>query len=141
MSIPYERQLAFDVVSGQDTCLELPAPPRGTINTFLVKQKDGALEGFEFDLYSKKAACPGESEDPECIDDPLLDSFVYRILPTQQAGNGVDSEELFDKNFAYENRDWDCQRRRSTTIYMRLKPAGTGTKTFHIGYAITGAPL
>ena len=138
MAIPYSRVLSATVESAADNCVELPAPPRGILRRMVVKQVSGITEGFEFDLYSKKSASPGcGSEDSECADDALMDPEVYQLIPTQTSG--TDHEQMFDRNDAYENQDWDCERRRNTMIYMRLRPTGTGVKTFHIGYSIEGA--
>ena len=136
MATPYARVCAATVESGLDNCVKLPAPPRGILRRLVVKQMTGSIDGFEFDLYSKLAACPGGSEESECIDDPLLDSETYQIIPTQNSGVG--HEQMFDRNDAYENQDWNCYTLRNTMIYLRLRPSGAGTKTFHIGYTVEG---
>ena len=102
----------------------------------IVKQVTGVAEGFDFDLYSRRAACPGESDDPEegCFGDPVLDPEVYQLITTQSTG--VDTEHLFGLRAAYENQDQICAGRRISKLYMRLKPNGTGFKNFHIGYAM-----
>ena len=137
MGVVYSKTIEVTVTGEEDNCVELPTPPRGILRRLVVKQTTGEMKGFELDIYSRGAACPGWSGTEDCVDeDPLLEPITYKITDTLTAG-GSSAEEVYDAVYPYENQDPHCQKIRNSRLYMRLEPGGDGSLTFSIGYSIT----
>jgi hypothetical protein len=59
MSGTYSRVVEASVTGGVPNCIELPMPPRGILDRFIVKQTDsGTPVDFDFIVYNRKGACP-----------------------------------------------------------------------------------
>ena len=141
----YTNGFDFQLTSGTDTCVELPAPPRGVLRRFTVKQISGTLEGFTFNLLDRKDACAAIAEisgDAEPGAPPeqankLLDRELHRLLPevTVTSGNALD--EQYNLQMGYQNRDeQDVRRTPESRIYLDIRAAGSGVKDFQVAYTI-----
>lgn len=54
----YSRVVEASVTGGVSNCIELPLPPRGTLERLIVKQTAGTNVDFDFVVYNRKGACP-----------------------------------------------------------------------------------
>ena len=54
----YSRVVEAAVTGGVSNCVELGAPPRGTLQRLIVKQTAGTDVDFDFVVYNRKGACP-----------------------------------------------------------------------------------
>ncbi len=142
----YENGEEFNVVSNQDNCVVLNAPPRGTITKFVIKQVTGAEEGYVFNVYNRKDACPSEAEISTSTEfgdqapGPLLDSELHQIMPEVTVST-VALDEQHGVRFDYANEDaQDVRKRRNSRIYLGINPVGTGAKDFQVMYTIEPAP-
>lgn len=138
MSQIYEHDLEQILTSNQDNCISMPAPTRGLIRKIIVKQINGTLEGFTFNLFNRQDACPSVAEiSGGSGDEALLDSDLHRICPEVTVIADSDLSSVFDVSHAYQNRDeQDVRRQPRSRIYMSLNPVGSGEKLFHFAYAI-----
>jgi hypothetical protein len=140
MPIPYTREVEIAATGGEHICVTLPAPPRGTVKRFIIKQLDGVLAGYSYDLYDRGDCCYGEVEASVNPNDDAakIDAELHKLQATQTVAGGTATKEQFALDLAYVNRDeqdpW--QRRASTAIYLDLLPAGTGEKNFAVAYTI-----
>lgn len=140
MTLPYSKVHSFSADSGVDNCLELPVPPRGTLMRLIVKQVDGALDGFEFDLYDRNDACPGVSQESCNPGDEAFDPDMHKIAATVTVAPAAASSEQFQLWTPYDNKDSLCDGLHASKrprLYMRLAPSGGGTKTFEVGFTVT----
>ncbi len=53
----YSRTVQFDATAGQQSVVELPAPPRGELTRFILHQISGVVTGASFSVYDRKGAC------------------------------------------------------------------------------------
>ena len=141
MPLPYSKAVAFiGVVSGEENCLVLPAPPRGTLVRLIVKQTEGALEGFEFDLYDREDACPGISQESCNPGDEAFDPDLHKIAPTVVVAAAGAYYENFAQLTPYENKDSLCDgvhAAKRSQIYLAMEPAGSGDKVFEVAITVT----
>tara|TARA_R110002020_G_scaffold16515_11_gene58290 strand:- start:3234 stop:3914 length:681 start_codon:yes stop_codon:yes gene_type:complete len=54
----YSRVVEATVTGGVSNCIEIPVPPRGTLERVIVKQTSGTDVDFDFVIYNRKGACP-----------------------------------------------------------------------------------
>jgi len=54
----YSRVLEATVTGGVSNCIEIPVPPRGTLERVIVKQTSGTDVDFDFVIYNRRGACP-----------------------------------------------------------------------------------
>ena len=54
----YSRVVSATVTGGVSNCIELPVPPRGTLERVIIKQTSGTDVDFDFVVYNRKGACP-----------------------------------------------------------------------------------
>jgi hypothetical protein len=57
MASGYARVVAINGVSGEPLCVELPTPPRGTLERLIVTQTSGAGGASTISVYNRKGAC------------------------------------------------------------------------------------
>jgi len=59
MAGTYSRVVEAAVTGGISNCIELPMPPRGTLDRLILKQTDsGTKYDFDYTVYNRKGACP-----------------------------------------------------------------------------------
>lgn len=147
----FGRTVQADVEFNATSCVTLPAPPSGRLIQLTIRSRSG-LDGFYFDLFSRRRACPGgtpidTADGADTIDDG--GEVVYRI------GNAYGGEGdpgitvtgvLSDQrgiNWPYANMDQpSSQMRPCHAIYLELAPVseGSGTTTFDVSYIIADGP-
>jgi hypothetical protein len=140
MTLPYSKIYSFEADSDSDVCLEIPAPPRGTLRRLIVKQTAGALDGFDFDLYDRHDACAGVSQESCNPGDEEFDSDLHKISATETVLAAADTHEDFEVLLPYENKDSLCDGlhgAKRSLIYMRLNPVASGAKTFQVAITVT----
>lgn len=57
MASGYARVVSVDGVATETQCVELPTPPRGTVDRIIVTQLDGAGGASTIAIYNRKGAC------------------------------------------------------------------------------------
>jgi len=103
-------------VGGQASCFVLPAPTRGILARFLIKQTLGALDGYRFNIYDREDACRAVSEQSFNPDDEELgDRVMHTIIAEQVVAAGQHSSLLYGQVWPYENKS-----ERSVTSMRRL---------------------
>lgn len=149
MAVPYTKTIETTVASGQENCIELPAPYRGIITRLVVKDKSGT-DGFSFNVYDREDACSSVVEssywnDNELevdFENALLDPELHQIQATQTVTAGSSTSEQFNIILPYENKDESgLHGRKTTALWMSVTPAGAGNKTFQIAYTVTSDSL
>jgi len=137
--IPYSNRVEQAIASGSGTTIALPAPPRGVVSRLIVKQVDGALEGFTFDIYSRVEAAEDNSVSQ---DGTSYDPELYKLQATQTVGGGNNLSEQYGLALGYVNQD---TRRLEgiprTQIHIEITPGGSGNKTFQIAWTILSPAL
>ncbi len=136
MTLPYARDYEVTAPSGEDSFHELRYPHRGVITSLTVKQVDGTKSGYEFDLYRSQQVLPEVEGSSSSAVTPAVDPALFEIVPTQTVAPAGDTIQLTNVEYPYQNADGspsNPQRR----LYVRLKPSGTGTKTFQIAITAT----
>jgi hypothetical protein len=136
MSFPYENALQVEVTGGQSNCVELLAPPRGSVKKLIIQQVSGTVAGFTADLYNREGACGDEPEVSSSFDDvPSITPALHRVMPQVVAGAGGSAQ--FGLDYNYVNMDeQDIRRTPNSRLWLDLAPGGTGAKTFQISYTI-----
>jgi hypothetical protein len=56
MSLSYSRTVQFSAAGGSTVCVELPMPPRGTIDRIIITQTSGTAVNAPFKIYDRKGA-------------------------------------------------------------------------------------
>ncbi len=135
---PFSRTLEFEAVSGEENCIPIPAPARGILKRLIVRQTLGAVEGYQFELFDRQTACPGNDSQGSYgpgDDEQDFDAAMHRITaPVTVSGELYQDFTMEDP---YQNRDSMVGRTIETfRIYLRLHPEGTGTKRFQLSYTI-----
>lgn len=143
----YENGFEFTVTSGQDVCVELPAPPRGALLKLVIKQISGALDGFTANMYNRQDACAAVAEIsssfeptpgvPDFGANKLLDPELHRIIPEVSVAASSDISAQYQLTAGYENRDeQDIRRTATSRLYLDINAGGSGDKQFQVAYAI-----
>jgi len=141
--VPYTNEKQVVVESGVRTCVTLPAPARGTLTRLVVKQLDGALAGFDFDLYDRHDACSGVSPDSLNPEDgaELVDQDLHRLQARQTVAAAAAISGQYNLSIPYVNRDERdaAMQIPSGVLYLDIEAAGTGDKTFGIAWTVAYA--
>jgi hypothetical protein len=145
MSVPYNNTLMVASDGGQQVCIELPAPPRGFLQRLIVKQTEGALGGFTFNIYDREQPCADSSlsvgEDQIAEDDGLpqgMEPELHKVIAEVTIAGGTGISEQFGLGAPYVNQDDQDQRRTPTSrLHMQLDPGGGDHKVWQIAYTIT----
>lgn len=134
--IPYANALRVTVAATPE-CIPLPAPIRGILTRLIVKQIDGTLAGYSFNVFTREGACTSVTD----LAAVPLDGAVYKLMATQTVAGSSSTSEQFEKVFPYVNQDDQdpTSRRPLQRLYLELT-GGVG-KTFDISYAITQPAL
>jgi hypothetical protein len=142
MPAPYEKTVQVSAESGQSNHFPIPFIYRGQLKRILVKQLDGVLAGYVFDIFNSKqpmqdfslsSMSGADAEQPP-------DNEAFKVLPTQAVASGHATYE----NFTETGDGYDFKNVDSTTanparfLYLHLNPAGTGTKNFQV--TLVGKP-
>ncbi len=135
MATPYERDFPFDAVSGEDNFVELRMPHRAYLEKFVLVQLSGALDGFDADLYNSLKAVREIQNSSESSMEANDEPSIYQIIPTQVAAAAADRIILMDIAHPYLNRDGTISV-PVRKLYLRIHPAGTGTKAFHLALGV-----
>lgn len=132
----YTKTLEVSADSGEWLCVEMPAPARGVLERVIVKQIDGTLAGFTFDILDRRDACEGEPVSSMGLDDiETRDKALHRVAGQVVVAASSSTSERYNLSAEYCNQDeQDVTRRPTTRLYLDLKPDGTGAKTFQIAY-------
>jgi hypothetical protein len=134
--IPHERVYRYgNVVGGQDNWLAVPAPSRGYLTKFVVKQHTGTTGGFTATLYNSLMATPQSSITADAEKEPVLSQDVYQITQLTAAGA---SARVDGVSIPYENQDVSAVG-RAYKLYLNIHPVDTGT--FDIGIGISSFPI
>ena len=145
MTVPYTRQLIVTTDSGQVACIELPAPPRGILTRLIIKQTEGSLGGFTFNLYDREQPCVNSSlsvgEDVIVGGGSVAlgaEPELHKIQAEVTIAGGTDISEQFGLIAPYVNQDdQDDRKTPSPRIHMQLDPGGGDHKVWQIAYTIT----
>jgi hypothetical protein len=62
MANGYSRIVTVDGTAATSTCVELPAPPRGTLERIIVTQLDGVNGIGDITIYNRKGACSSSND-------------------------------------------------------------------------------
>jgi len=146
MTVPYTRTLLFSTESGVEACVELPAPPRGVLERIVIKQTEGELGGFSYNLYDRAQAC-GESSlsvsqavpgDTESGVAKSAEPELHQIVATAAVVAGEDVSARFGLAAPYVNQDdQDVRKTPFPKLYLRLDPSGGGHKAWQVSYTVT----
>lgn len=115
----------FTAVSGQETVVTIPAPPRGILRGYTLVQTDGANNDFEADLYTS-------TKSPE---------EVYHLISLTDVADVVTDSDVVaikennDVNVAYQNRD-GTPSVHQRYLYLKIAPNGSGTKPFVLSITV-----
>jgi len=124
--------LVADTPNASPYVVELPAPPRGVINRFTVKQTSGALGGYTYAVYNRQEAAAGSAD--------TYDAAVHQVVDLQTVAGAASTSQLFQKSYSYSNQDTQDDRGMPTSKLYLTITGGSG-KDFDIGYTITGPSL
>jgi len=140
MSIPYSRVEDVVAVGGQATCFILPAPTRGVIARFIIKQMAGASDGFVYNIYDRWDACRSVSEQSfNPHDEALGDRIMHQIIAQQTVPAGQVQDLHFEAVWPYENKSERdvVSRRRLGEIYLEIVANAVGAEIpFQAAYTI-----
>jgi hypothetical protein len=156
--VPYIQQVEVECVSDSPNCVELPAPYRGHLRRLIVVQVDGSADGFSYDLYDRFDACGQEipimsppstttstttTTNAPWLEPEFLESLLHKLQDTQTVAAASMSKEQYSLDLSYINRDEQdpITKRPTPALYMDVRPAGSGVKTFRIAYTIDGLDL
>jgi len=109
----------ISVTAGTATVVPIRMPYRGILRAYSLVQTSGANTGATAKLLSSKQDKAPNSTYPE-------DTFLVTNLAVT---NGQTTAAATDVNLAYQNRDGDPSNGQRY-LYLKLTPAGEGTKTF-----------
>ncbi len=125
------KQLSFEVLGSEPTCVRIPIGNRGTINAIRIKQLSGDAVAATVNLYSSQAACAAAEDDVMISDGTLLsDPDLYKICPTITIEAGK-LYEVYDKRYDYINTD-STTLNPARAIYLLIEPEGEGPQTWGI---------
>lgn len=156
------REYIYPIISvtgGSETGIALPILTRGMISKLLVVQLSGTLDGFTYQLYNAKAACPPGANPTTVATGNSVPYQIYAVTPPFvvastksqfSTAEGSSEDGTTNLNFAYMNCDNTTGPANLVTtasstnamgyLYLKLNVSGTGAKTF--GVSITGlAPI
>jgi len=141
MAAPYTKVYNLVADSEQDTCLELRAPHRGTIRSIVMRQLDGDLGGYWFQLFNSEQARPvGSSSSSLAGSMPENSDAMYDIAGKKNVGAGEDLFEEREKNYIYRNKD-GTHSLPIRKLYILIHPQGAGPKHFELRLDIETAVL
>ena len=84
MGTSYSNTVTFSAVSGEQTCVELPLPPRGKLTRIVITQISGTAAGGTVNVYNRKSAC--ENQDDLNVDESgEVDSISNNLGSVQLA--------------------------------------------------------
>lgn len=145
----YERSFEVIVPSGSAVCVNhplitapgdggAPAPTRGVLRKLVIKQLNGALDGFTLNAYNRRDACSSVAEISNSFDtQDLADPDLHKICAEVSVSSTNRLSAQYGLSNAYENLDeQDNRRTGNSRIYFEINASGSGDKTFQIGYAI-----
>lgn len=213
MALSYSRTVQFSAAGGSTVCVELPLPPRGTLDRIVITQTSGTAVDAPFKIYDRKGAStvandlnvdnsgsivsittssgsclvetsaehnliPGDTfeikgssvtayntthtvvsvtSDTEIVTDISYSSdegsgalwqtspFIPTVAPVTHlvvtaTKSGASDYTSFGLARPYENRDNQTEvlRARYWALWLEITPAGSGAKTFEIGYTAKG---
>lgn len=135
---------AFQVDHGQEIGFALPIQGRGTLTKVMVVQLAGALEGFSYTIYNKRAACPPGANPSSAA---TVAEQLYRVVgPITVASN----KSYFDGNgetwpntgvygvfIPYHNMDLDQSTNYTDSLYIKISSAGSDVAAKKYGVALT----
>ncbi len=140
MSIPYSRVDDVIAVGGQATCFILPAPTRGVLSRFIIKQMGGDADGYTYNLYDRWDACRSVSEQSfNPHDEALGDRIMHMIIAPHTVAAGQVADTNFEKAWPYENKSERdvVSRRRLGEIYLEITVNAVGTAIpFQVAFTI-----
>lgn len=135
--IPYSRMRTL-LLEGGANYFEISAPVSGTLNRLIVHQEDGALDGFDVEIFTSESPASSDDSYSEVDDDAGVDASLFRVLPAQSVSASSATLALYEKNFGYEVNELAGEGRRKTALFVKLTVAGSGAKTFRLSYLIFG---
>jgi len=140
MATPYTSgPHILQVTGGQEICLELRCPSRGTIRTLKFDQVAGDPANCDFEVYTKREVCPpGQSSESlsEAVQGP---QSAYSVFGEKNFTAGTPLIEA-NVNYAYQNNDAGPTN-RARKLYIRMNPAGSGAKEYAITFEVEVSPL
>lgn len=115
----------FSAASGEETLVAVPMPHRGILRGYSLVQTSGANAGAAAALYtSKQDATPNSDLPAETF------RVVTLTIPASQA-----QVSDADTAIAYLNRD-GTPTNAQRYLYLRITPAGTGSKNFVLSVTV-----
>ncbi len=135
--VPYQYQDRYSVTAGADNCVEVPAPIRGRLRRLVVQQVSGALDGFTVRLYTSESAC-GRSGNSyaDVADASLLSESMFQIGYDYVVAASSDLLNQQALDVPYVDNEMAGNGRLKSALFVKLTPAGSGTKVFDVGYTI-----
>lgn len=118
----------FTAVSGTETVVTVPAPARGSLRGYTLVQVNGAAAGITASLYTSTKA-PEE---------------IYHLLNLNTSATVTSDSDVVailennNLDIAYQNRD-GTPSVHQRYLYLKITPAGTGTKSFVLSITVEDA--
>ena len=141
MSVPYEIKPIGGIVcpGGQTVVIKVKFPPRSFVSKLVVIQMSGSTEDFTVEMFNHANAeegTPGSlSASDEAGNDIPLD--CYRVGSPKIGTNGkllyFSEESTGGHGLSFFCQDVERADRKGqvqSNLYIRIRPAGTGNKTF-----------
>jgi hypothetical protein len=137
----------FRVNAGQEWAFELPMTGRGALTKVMVVQLTGALEGFSYTIYNKRAACPPGQNPTAAAASAGVVEQLYRVFGPVTVPSG---KSYFDTGTAiwpnigalgvfipYHNLDKDQSTNVTDALYIKIAAGGTDSADKVFGVALT----
>ncbi len=135
---PYQTQMRLLAGAPDPTCHKLPAPTRGTIVRFIIKQTTGTLSGFTATLYNAELPCGVSAESFADVGaDDALSEDMFQIAPEFVVNAGGNLSQNFGLDYDYASNELAGNGRLATALWLQIRADGTGDKTFEVAYTIT----
>lgn len=131
----WERTIRVSVTSNTWNQVAVPAPSRGIIQRFVIAQVDGGVAGFQAELLNRRDATQAETTSLSLGFDTneAYSRPAHRVLPAITVAGGTALSEQHQLQAGYENKDeQDARRVPSHTLWLDIRPNGSGTKQFDV---------
>ena len=134
---------ALEVVGGEEACIDLNVPWRGTISAVKFNQASGVDADCDFELYTKAEACPptssssGSSMSSSAAAAP--NRALFSVFGEKSCTAGASFAE-FNKSYSYVNQDSKASV-PTRKLYLRIIATGTGVKVYELALEILTSPL
>ena len=133
----------LEVIGGEEACVELRAPWRGTIAAIKFNNVGGADADCAFELYTKAEACPPtSSSSSSSMSSSVAASHnrsLFSVFGEKDYVAGTPFSE-FNKSYPYVNQDSKASD-QTRKLYLRVIATGTGVKVYELALEIFTSQL